>query len=962
ATWLELKYFCPGTLASFFPQLDEDGSVDTMLAEVLDADQLYAVTRLHGAEPPDATESDTSAQAANTAEPAISRGRRRRSLQAFRRLLSRAEAEAACGNLVRSCILLQRAKRHAPEGSQHRLRNALRGNIHRLVLALQQVLLFSDAEADSWRESISALAARSAAGLWSPETRLLFDLQKICSDRQRRVYALDVWRWARTFGRRPLQRPLPWLMEVLVLRHLQAALRRIAAVRIPDSHRRTLQTILQQTVQETEEQLRGRLRPVIEEALRQAEISGTDTVERVALRKLVEELIDRIVDRGFLNLGDLRDAVARNNVKARDLSGPTELIFGDQILRADRKMAAALDGVYRAGESYMRAIQRLSSLAFGTGTGRLLTRYLILPFGGAYLVEAGVQHLIAAVVGEDPGVGHLRMVLPLGLFLLLVINAEVVRQGLVRLSGSAAKAVRYLFTELPQQIMDLEAVRRVLRSRIFSRLVRFGVKPAAWTTLIYWIVPQLALDWQENPLPILLIFAGTNLLLNSRLGRDMEELTTDWLGRTWQWLGAQVIARFFWMVMDVFRGALEMTERLLYSVDEWLRFRSGESQLALWSKATLGVFWFAIAYVVRFCINLLIEPQVNPIKHFPVVTVSHKILLPLIPVLVGVLELAMEKGLAITIATTVIAAIPGIFGFLAWELRENWRLYEANRPRTLQPAIVSGHGESVRRLLIWGLHSGTIPKRHAKLRKALRDSRSGQRRRQVRKHTRILRQLEVDLRRFVQRELVWLLNEADCYRARPIRTGDVRLTPHRIRVELRDESSGMKRSTVALDVDHGWLLAGVDGAAGIEGLSPAQREVLAIALAGLYKTAGSDLVRQEIESQLAVPSPLYGTNEQGLVVWPEKTLDGEMYYDLDNGPAVEPRARDGSAMHSRATLDRARLLFRNNPISWNDWVRVWSALSESGGGTGQALPLGVPVRILPDKPVSCEVQAENRGF
>ncbi|NLX97440.1 MAG: hypothetical protein GXY83_14830, partial [Rhodopirellula sp.] len=42
ATWLELKYFCPGTLASFFPQLDEDGSVDTMLAEVLDADQLYA--------------------------------------------------------------------------------------------------------------------------------------------------------------------------------------------------------------------------------------------------------------------------------------------------------------------------------------------------------------------------------------------------------------------------------------------------------------------------------------------------------------------------------------------------------------------------------------------------------------------------------------------------------------------------------------------------------------------------------------------------------------------------------------------------------------------------------------------------------------------------------------------------------------------------------------------------------
>src|SRR4030066_2139613 len=31
-------------------------------------------------------------------------------------------------------------------------------------------------------------------------------------------------------------------------------------------------------------------------------------------------------------------------------------------------------------------------------------------------------------------------------------------------------------------------------------------------------------------------------------------------------------------------------------------------------------------------------------------------------------------------------ALP-IFGFLAWELRENWRLYAANRPRALRPAI-----------------------------------------------------------------------------------------------------------------------------------------------------------------------------------------------------------------------------------------------------------------------------------
>ena len=43
----------------------------------------------------------------------------------------------------------------------------------------------------------------------------------------------------------------------------------------------------------------------------------------------------------------------------------------------------------------------------------------------------------------------------------------------------------------------------------------------------------------------------------------------------------------------------------------------------------LGLVWVVVAYLVRIYVNLLIEPQVNPIKHFPVVTVSHKVILPL---------------------------------------------------------------------------------------------------------------------------------------------------------------------------------------------------------------------------------------------------------------------------------------------------------------------------------------------
>src|SRR5207302_8271742 len=84
-------------------------------------------------------------------------------------------------------------------------------------------------------------------------------------------------------------------------------------------------------------------------------------------------------------------------------------------------------------------------------------------------------------------------------------------------------------------------------------------------------------------------------------------------------------------VMRFFEVMLERIDRMLYAVDEWLRFRAGQSGFSLVAKAAIGVVWFYIAYFIRFAINLLVEPQINPIKHFPVVTVSHKIVLPNAP-------------------------------------------------------------------------------------------------------------------------------------------------------------------------------------------------------------------------------------------------------------------------------------------------------------------------------------------
>ena len=177
------------------------------------------------------------------------------------------------------------------------------------------------------------------------------------------------------------------------------------------------------------------------------------------------------------------------------------------------------------------------------------------------------------------------------------------------------------------------------------------------------------------------------MLLNSRFGRNLEEVVVDGIVQGWHRFGLRAIMGLFWFVVDLFRAILEAVERMMYAVDEWLRFKSGESGAALAGKAVLGLLWSIVAYVLRFAVNVLIEPQINPIKHFPVVTVSHKFLLPLIPHFCQLFSVAWgwKRPLAGITATAIIAGVPGLFGFLVWELTANWRLYAANRRPNLAP-------------------------------------------------------------------------------------------------------------------------------------------------------------------------------------------------------------------------------------------------------------------------------------
>src|SRR5262249_49325818 len=99
------------------------------------------------------------------------------------------------------------------------------------------------------------------------------------------------------------------------------------------------------------------------------------------------------VERGFLNLGDLRDTLARNFLKMHDLRSVGEFLLGDQLLHLDSRLAELLDGVYRRGPIYLRWLQRISAAGFGTPLGRWLVLYLILPIVGAFTVLTFLNYI-----------------------------------------------------------------------------------------------------------------------------------------------------------------------------------------------------------------------------------------------------------------------------------------------------------------------------------------------------------------------------------------------------------------------------------------------------------------------------------------------------------------------------------------------------------------------------------------
>ena len=981
AVYCEIKYFAPHCLGSYFPSFSDFKSVDRLLQRDVDTEELFQSTRLDGSPDPDTPDEDDQDETDEELESLTGRGAaavthaqpsddqddakfpalldavmpkiepaRRPNLASFGRLIRRADKAFARGNAVAAALYQMQAARYAtPELVSEAVSGALT-DLQRLARRLQEALNFDQTAARSWYESLVGLLLQAGQGFWNPDKRLLYDLQKVCVDHEKEIYTVDLLGCVTSFGQRPIKRALPNQREVLMSKHLRSATRRLVASRLTGQERRRLSRLLHDAAHSSEHQMRTRLRPLVESTLEEVALTPQNVPERIAFSKMVEELLDGVANRGFLTMGDLRDAISRSNLKLSDLSGPKEFFLGDKLLQADRQLSRVLDGVYQRGDIYLRWLQRLSAVGFGTLFGRFLTRFVFIPYGVAYLAFEAVVHVVeifdrppkeeivdaatgAVTTVEGPASpvilavkDHMpAIVFALGTLLLLIIHVAPFRQFLKKICAYVFSGMRRAFYEWPARFLRLSAVKRMLKSRPVYYIRKFLIWPAIPTALVCWALPRLYERIPEQPWTNWgIVLCAMSVILNSRVGRDVEELSAEWLHSTWNRIRVHIFVALFDLVMDFFKRLLEGFDRILYAVDEWLRFKSGETSLSLGTKALLGVFWAGFTFVARFCVNLLIEPQINPIKHFPVVTVSHKLLLPLTPTLISQLApIVGGEDLATAIVGPTIFVVPGIFGFMAWELKSNWQLYKANRGENLKPVLVGSHGETFIRLMKPGFHSGTLPKLFLRLRRIDRRRSPAEHSLARSKYLDQLHHVHVAVEHFVVREFLQLLKEAPDWNVDGISVSRIRLASNNIRIELACPSLSNEPLLMVFEEQSGWLVANTLQSGWVQKLDESQKDTLLAALIGFYKLSGVDMVREQVAASFAPRRIPYDVMEDGLVVWPDGEYAEEAVYNLWHHQVIRPYPRSVSRNYLLPTLTSESLLFVETPLPWSDWAARW---------------------------------------
>jgi hypothetical protein len=268
--------------------------------------------------------------------------------------------------------------------------------------------------------------------------------------------------------------------------------------------------------------------------------------------------------------------------------------------------------------------------------------------------------------------------------------------------------------------------------------------------------------------------------------------------------------------------------------------------------------------------------------------------------------------------------LPGVVGFLVLELRGNWRLYAVNRHRDLKPVVVGSHGETLLRLMKLGIHSGTLPRLFARLRRAARRADPARRLRGLMGYHAKLRHLELDIRRFTEREFLGFLEESTAFADVAVDVGRTEVGTNSLRVEIKAPQFGDEPLWISFEEQSGRLIASLSEAGWTRHVTPPQRAVLAGLLVGFYRISGVDLVRGQIAACLGETARPYEITDAGLDLLPKSASDAEVIYDLDEFPEIVPRIEGTLIAANCPPVNAKSLVFADTRTLWTDWVAAWS--------------------------------------
>lgn len=643
---------------------------------------------------------------------------------------------------------------------------------------------------------------------------LLSELQRVLHESRTTYYQLRPIAWLFTLGRVELRCLLPFQANLKALRILETIPQRLEqfgwSLSEVEDYSRPLLTLSGRLAGQLEQQLEPRLR----QALDEAGFTPTNHHQQVAANKLLRELLDNIRRRRHLKFTDVRDVVARNQLRLPDVS-PRDVFRGDRLARFDRAAARRLPGVYQPGEFYIKGLQQLSAPLFGTRPGRLTLRHLLLPFGVAFIILKSLDLVLALLpsLDIDYETANLWLIGAGGLLINAIVYSDQVRRVIWMLLQAVWTGLRLALVEGPRRLLRWQPVSRLLNTSLVRGLDRQLLRPFLIGAML--VIPSLGIASLiegelvlPDPTVLALTLALGLLIRNTPAGRRwLDELTSaaaQFLRRVNETLVIGLVKE----LLHLFKEVTRRFEQGLHWIEEMLSHHLGESRLELAAKALLLPVWRLLEAVMQFYVTVLVEPQINPIKHFPLVTIGHKLMLPFFPIItsfmVGVLDPVLPKWISYPFITITILLLPGLAGFLVWELKENWNLYAANHgPRHTpdptgpaeslgedqEPAVVGHHGETIRGLLHRGFHSGTLPKAFDRLRAVLYaeirdDTDYPWRLRDAKRH---LAEVERVIAAFCERDLVYALDRRRADPASPlsgIRTRRPRLATNAFEIEL----------------------------------------------------------------------------------------------------------------------------------------------------------------------------------